>query len=228
METLTRDDFAKVAVTLWAIWFARRKILHEGEYQSPLSTHLFIERYLKDLAIASPSIQAEAKKRANNYPKWIPPSNGCAKLNVDAATSKSHMGGAMGVICRSENGEFLGASCLTVHGISDPSVLEAMACREALALAQDLQLRRIVVATDCLSVVNHISTAYAGKYSRVLDEIKVVSSLFDRVLIKHERRESNYEAHRLARSAVSAEVGRQVWLVEPPAGLCILNNVMVQ
>jgi hypothetical protein len=73
METLTRDDFAKVAVTLWAIWFARRKILHEGEYQSPLSTHLFIERYLKDLAIASPSIQAETKKRANNYPKWIPP-----------------------------------------------------------------------------------------------------------------------------------------------------------
>jgi hypothetical protein len=63
-----------------------------------------------------------------------------------------------------------------------------MACREALALAQDLQLRSIVVA-------------YAGKYSMVLDEIKAVSSLFDRVLFKHESRESNYEAHRLARSA---------------------------
>jgi ribonuclease HI len=103
-----------------------------------------------------------------------------------------------------------------------------MACREALALAQDLQLRKIVVATDCLSVVNHISTAYAGKYSMVLDEIKAVSSLFDRVLFKHESRESNYEAHRLARSAVSAEVGRRVWLLEPPTGLCILNDIVNQ
>jgi hypothetical protein len=74
METLTRDDSAKVAVTLWAIWFARRKILHEGEYQSPLSTHLFIERYLKDLTIASPSIQSEVKKKVNRNPIWIPPS----------------------------------------------------------------------------------------------------------------------------------------------------------
>jgi hypothetical protein len=51
METLSRDDFARVAVTLWAIWFARRKIVHEEVYQSPLSTHLFIENYLCDLSL---------------------------------------------------------------------------------------------------------------------------------------------------------------------------------
>jgi hypothetical protein len=48
METLSRDDFACVVVTLWAIWYARRKIIHE-EIFSPLSTHLFIENYLRDL-----------------------------------------------------------------------------------------------------------------------------------------------------------------------------------
>jgi hypothetical protein len=74
VRLLIHDDFAKVAVTLWAICFARRRILHEDEYQSPLSTHLFIERYLKDLVIASPSIQSEVKKKVNRNPIWIPPS----------------------------------------------------------------------------------------------------------------------------------------------------------
>jgi hypothetical protein len=32
METLSRDDFARVVVTLWSIWYARRKLIHEGEF----------------------------------------------------------------------------------------------------------------------------------------------------------------------------------------------------
>jgi hypothetical protein len=55
IESLSREDFAQVAVTLWATWYARRKIIYDDEYQIPLSTHLFIERYLRDLAIAIPS-----------------------------------------------------------------------------------------------------------------------------------------------------------------------------
>jgi cell division protein FtsW (lipid II flippase) len=54
MKSMPRDEFAKVVVTLWAIWFARRKIIHEYEFQSPLSTHAFIQRCLQDLAVTSP------------------------------------------------------------------------------------------------------------------------------------------------------------------------------
>jgi hypothetical protein len=43
------EKFIEVLVTLWAIWWTRRKIIHEEEYQSPLSTHGFITRYLEDL-----------------------------------------------------------------------------------------------------------------------------------------------------------------------------------
>jgi hypothetical protein len=37
----------------------------------------------------------------------------------------------------------------------------------------------------------------------------------------HEGRESNGEAHRLARFASSSPAGRYVWFVEPPLGLNI-------
>jgi cell division protein FtsW (lipid II flippase) len=48
MESLQRHDFVKVLVILWAIWTARRKAIHEGIFQSPLSTFFFVRSFLDD------------------------------------------------------------------------------------------------------------------------------------------------------------------------------------
>jgi ribonuclease HI len=106
--------------------------------------------------------------------------------------------------------------------------MEAIACREALALAQDLHLRQVTVASDCLAVVNDMSRHCAGSYSMVLSEIKSLGSSFLESSFRHENRASNSEVHRLARSAFSTDVGRHVWFLEPPDGLCIPNNVIIQ
>jgi ribonuclease HI len=222
METLPRSDFARVAVTLWAIWYARRKMIHEDVFQSPLSTHLFIEAYLRDLDIVNSVAKVAPGTAQPIHPKWIPPRSGCAKLNVDAAMAKTRPGGAVGVVCRDETGLFLGASTLTIPGIIDPAVMEALACREALALAQDLHLQRVTIATDCLAVLNDMQRPFAGRYSMILEEIKANSGPFGEAVFRHENRASNQEAHRLARSATSADFGHQVWLLEPP-DLCISN-----
>jgi hypothetical protein len=164
---------------MWAIWYARRKIIHDGEYQSLLSTHLFIENYLRELSIVSSGKATELQVAKPKHPRWLPPKHGCVKLNVDAAVAKNKPDGAVEVVCRSESGVFLGASSISIPGISDPFVLEALACREALALALDLQLRSITVAMDCLAVVSDMSRPYAECYSSVLQEIKETSSDFD-------------------------------------------------
>jgi hypothetical protein len=57
------------------------------------------------------------------------------KLNVDAAVSREGDHGAVSVVCRNETGRFFGALAKTIQGISDPTVLEAMACAESLCLA---------------------------------------------------------------------------------------------
>jgi ribonuclease HI len=228
METLSRDDFARVAVTLWAIWFARRKIVHEEIYQSPLSTHLFIQNYLRDLSLTVKSHTMGKGGSTQKHPKWIPPRAGCAKINVDAAVEKVEVGGAVGAVCRAEDGTFLGASVLKVRGINDPAILEAIACREAMALAEDLYERKVTVATDCLSVVNNMEQDYDGPYTMVISEVKARAQTLGEVTFRHENRVSNSEAHNLARLAVSFSVGRQVWLVEPPDGLCIPYNICEQ
>jgi hypothetical protein len=43
-----------------------------------------------------------------------------------------------------------------VDGVTDPGCFEAMASREALALAADLLVGKMTVASDCLEVIKGI------------------------------------------------------------------------
>ena len=72
----------------------------------------------------------------------------------------------------------MGASARTIKGIADPAVLEAMACAESLALAQDLGFLKIVVSSDCLEVINMLRTKNLCRYSAILKEIELRSSSF--------------------------------------------------
>lgn len=49
IESLNEQDQVKCFVTLWAIWYAKRKAIHEEIYQSPLSTYSFIQSFVNDL-----------------------------------------------------------------------------------------------------------------------------------------------------------------------------------
>ena len=94
-ETMNQQDLARVLITMWAIWWARRRAIHDNEFQSPLSTMCFINRYLQDLEISSnrnPMVHgSEAKPRGR---KWIPPGKDAAKMNVDGALSRSRRTGS--------------------------------------------------------------------------------------------------------------------------------------
>jgi hypothetical protein len=100
----------------------------------------------------------------------------------------------------------------------------------ALALSSDLQLSRVTVASNCLAVIKAMEGPFAGTYTMVIHEVKASPSILEQSFFRHENMSSNSEAHRLARSAVSAvsfSVGRQVWLLQPPDGLCIPYNIIL-
>jgi hypothetical protein len=149
MDILSHDQFTMLVVSLWAIWTARRKAIHEEIFQSLLSTHGFITSYLQELRQLAKPPSATPSSGRSREAQWIPPTNNLSKINVDAAVSKTEVRGAMAALCRSHDGVYLGASAIVYEGISNPSTLEVLACREALALAEDLGLSRIHIASDC-------------------------------------------------------------------------------
>jgi hypothetical protein len=160
MDTLPHDHFTRLTVTLWAIWTARRKAIHEEIFQNPISIHGFITSYLSELQTI-PSFIAPKPKQTKAIapravPRWNPPPISVAKINVDAAVSRGKDQGAAAAFCRGSNGVYLGASAIVVHGVTDPATLETLACREALALAEDLGIDQVFVASDCKTVVNDI------------------------------------------------------------------------
>jgi hypothetical protein len=138
------------------------------------------------------------------------------KINVDAAVAQSYYRGVVAAICRNSDGSFLGASSLACPGISDSATLEAIACREALALADDLQITRAVIASDCLEVVKSLKNNSLPSYVSVIKEIRRRSDSFVEVHFVHEGRNSNVHAHDLAHSSLDLLAGRRLWLLQSP------------
>jgi hypothetical protein len=219
METLPHDQFTRLTVTLWAIWTARRKAIHEEIFQNPISIHGFITSYLSELQTI-PSFTAPKHKQTKAaapraVPRWNPPPTSVAKINVDAAVSRGKDQGVAAAFCRGSTGIYLGASAIVVHGVTDPATLETLACREALALAEDLGIDQVFVASDCKTVVNDIKNGSGGPYGAIIEEIKSRAASLRDCSFVFESRAVNFEAHNLARFTSSLEIGRHLWLGIP-------------
>jgi ribonuclease HI len=101
-------------------------------------------------------------------PCWIPPPQGHVKINVYAGVGKKNGQGTVDVIARSAQREYMGSSSLVFPDSTDPETLEILACREACALAGDLSLRWVRVATDCSNVVRGLERGTMGAYAHIV------------------------------------------------------------
>jgi hypothetical protein len=82
---------------------------------------------LKNIGMLNNHADKALRGTTPRHPKWIAPPKGLDKINVDAAVSKTSAHGALGVVCRSRDGSFLGALAMIVAGIVGPTTLEPMA-----------------------------------------------------------------------------------------------------
>ena len=115
---------------LWAIWTARRKAIHEEIYQSPMSTHDFIQSFLVELQALNPPSVPSVHRHIRPASSWIRPPTGMVKINVDGAFARTGRSCAASAVCRGANGSFLGSSAMVFTDIDDPAILESLACRE--------------------------------------------------------------------------------------------------
>ena len=178
---------------------------------------------LREINIKASPVAANTTPQSR--PSWIPLAPGYSKFNGDAAISR-HGFGSIGVIARDQGGTFLGASALVFRFISNPPTLEALAIREALALANDLCTQHVQVASDCKVVVDDIQKRNLSCYGAIVHEIRDMSSSFISCNIVYESRSSNFEAHNLAKHALTLGGGHHVWLGHPGNLLSVPVNIV--
>jgi ribonuclease HI len=109
-------------------------------------------------------------------PRWSPPPIDIIKQNVDGDCARNDMKGSVTVVARDHTWKYVGSSVMVFSGIVDPPTLKALACKEALVLADDLGLGKILISSDCQQVVNDISSGHGGAYVSVRKEINQHSS----------------------------------------------------
>ena len=112
-------------------------------------------------------------------------------------------------MCRDEADNYMGSSALVLEGSFDPATLEAVACREALSLAEDLHVRKFFVSSNCKQVVQGINMRSQGRFGAILSEINLKATEFQ-CIFSFESRVVNYEAHSLAKFSKSWS-SRLVW-----------------
>ena len=99
---------------------------------------------------------------------------------------------------------------MVLDGITEPNIAEVMACREGLALATDLMLTSVRLASDCANAIRSMEGRNMSPYGQIVKEIQTRAHDFLLVDFVHENRKSNVDAHTLARSLISFDTGRRV------------------
>lgn len=128
------------------------------------------------------------------------------------------------IICEKK----LGSSAMVFPGIIGPATLEALTCREALALALDLSLQKIVVSCDYKSVVSEIKEGTRARYGVIIREIKARAAEFELCEFVFEGRAMNVDAHSLAKFSSSLDQCRHLWLGAPHDPFIISVNLPVE
>jgi ribonuclease HI len=148
----------------------------------------------------APSTSRETIK---SVPRWSPPPEGTVHINVDATLFSPSRRMGIGVVIRNHKGECSVACSELIQEVTTPEIAEAMALRRALALARDEGFDKLVIASDCLSVVQRVNSSEVDRsmVGVVIQDIKALASGFSSVSFNHVYRPFNVSAHTLARSA---------------------------
>lgn len=164
LDEQNHHDLARVLVILYATWWARwtqSKTRSSKVHLPPWASLILGDCYYK-----VHNIWTHASRP--RIAKWIPPYVGSMKLNVDPVMSCHADKGATAVVCRDGNGKFLGASTLIFLWSHRSINLGSHACTEALALAQDIHIFKLCIASNHLEVVTNIIKGSSSLYAAIL------------------------------------------------------------
>jgi len=143
-------------IFLWHIWEVRN-VVRNGERE--VRPHCLVEKILAyvDMVLLHMYDPIVSNRCDSFKPKlWDPPSEGWVLMNVDAAIFQKANRMGLGIVVRDYRTEVLAACGQSIDMITNPELAEAIAVRQTILFVSKLPYSHVIIATDCLSLVQKL------------------------------------------------------------------------
>lgn len=226
-------DYATISLccTLWIIWLHRNAFYFEAKTVNPMAAVLHAKSIIAEyFQFAQSHIStAETPLRLNNvYQVWRPPSNRTVKVNTDASFNKVKKIGCAGIIARDKEGKILfGISKSFVA--NSPILAEAIALREAIAVALNFGISDVIFENDCLDLIQACRGNFQiGEIKGIVQDILQYKSQFQNCGFTWVAKGGNMVAHQIAKLKMQGILPVHWRWNHPPSLQGLIANDMEQ
>ena len=159
---------------------------------------------------------------------WQAPQASFVEVNFDGAVFGDLNKSSFGVVIRDNNGAVLASCSEKLSQAYKAEETKALAARKALMFAHELGFQRVILEGDALGLIQALKSQEQNlsPLGLLVEDVKVYSNHFQRVLYSHVKRNGNSVAHSLAKHAISIP-DLQVWMEDVPShiGLFLYSDV---
>lgn len=193
----------------WALWSARNMRIFENH------TLTAIEVATKALKLAREWINAQNQILKGNGPVPQPKqakrqqmiTGTTATCRSDAAYDKRSRRAGLAWIFKEPSGTHLNQGATTHDLVSFPLMAEALALRNGLLSAVNLELDKLQIFSDNSTLIRVINNdTHVKEIFGILKDIQQISSVFVEITFSHTPRSSNVEVDRLAKHVLSSSL----------------------
>jgi ribonuclease HI len=201
LDRSSDQEAVTLAVTCWHLWEHRNAVRNDEKMKHPRSLAEQIKAYIHMILLHLFKKLVVQSRETSTPPRWSPPPEGTVFINVNAALFSSSNRMGVGVVIRDHIGNCLVACNQLLDEVTPPEIAEALAVRCALTLARDEGLNKVILASDCISVVQRINSSARDRslIGVVVEDIKAMAATMSSVTVHHISRLLNNSAHVLAR-----------------------------
>ncbi|KAM1097419.1 hypothetical protein PS2_014573 [Malus domestica] len=126
-------------------------------------------------------------------------------MNTDSSWSDVKKKAGFEVVIRGDRGVFMAAKCGMLEDVFSPIQAKAMAIRESMLWAMQMGIKKLVLKTDSLQIVEALqdSSLNMSAVGQIMEDIKVLLQSITEVAMTHTHHKVNSIAHRLARIGIT-------------------------
>ncbi|KAL4325602.1 hypothetical protein GQ457_11G004690 [Hibiscus cannabinus] len=214
-HSFSMNRLVLLVITLWSLWYARNKKVHEANLQTPEQICAFIVSYCRELELIASKLQLISSTQNS---LWQAPDPPLVKANFDASFSSVDRASWSGVVVRNSIGEIMGACRRFSPYVASAFMAEAYAALHAIDLLVDLGFDSAVIEGDSLTIIKKLqaSSSDLSELSAIIFEVQAKAKTLRNCSFNFTSRASNQVAHIIAKD-FSLNSGDRFWVEEIPS-----------